>query len=207
MAISSQINEMGRYQRTFSYGALDPSVRGVRIQWSNAHEGREAPFERTASLHGGDRCRRASPRAKGNQPPHPLDGASPSSFKRRSCVEEGKPERRILQLDDVVALERELPSGETVSIYGLVTQVRARHEGARFDSDVFLIESGVLPAQVSRAAQLGVNRESAYPWKCGLAIALSRRQENDPAKDSFGALRRCPGEGRLARLRSRARHH
>ena len=72
-------------------------------------------------------------------------------------------EGRILQLDDVVALERELPSGETVSIYRLVTQVRARHEGARFDSDVFLIESGVLPAQVSQAAQLGVNRESAYP--------------------------------------------
>ena len=36
-------------------------------------------------------------------------------------------EGRILQLDDIVALERELPSGETVSIYGLVTQVRARH--------------------------------------------------------------------------------
>jgi hypothetical protein len=45
-------------------------------------------------------------------------------------------EGQFLQLDDVVALERKLLNGET----GLVTQVRARHEGARFDSDVFLIE-------------------------------------------------------------------
>jgi DNA helicase HerA-like ATPase len=65
---------------------------------------------------------------------------------------------QFLQLDDVVALERRLPTGDTVSIYGLVTQVRARHEGARFDSDVFLIESGVLPAQVSQAAQIVATR-------------------------------------------------
>jgi DNA helicase HerA-like ATPase len=67
-------------------------------------------------------------------------------------------EGQFLQLDDVVALERKLPNGETVRIYGLVTQVRARHEGARFDSDVFLIESGVLPAQVSQAARIVATR-------------------------------------------------
>ena len=43
-----------------------------------------------------------------------------------------------LQLDDVVALKRQLPTGGTVAIYGIVVQVRARHEGARFDSDVFM---------------------------------------------------------------------
>jgi hypothetical protein len=59
-----------------------------------------------------------------------------------------------LQLDDVVELERELPTGDRVRISGVVTQVRARHEGARFDSDVFLIEAGVLPAQVSQAAKI-----------------------------------------------------
>ena len=55
----------------------------------------------------------------------------------------------FLQLDDVVALERPLPGREPVRIFGIVTQMRARHEGARFDSDVFLIEDGVLPAEVS----------------------------------------------------------
>ena len=52
-------------------------------------------------------------------------------------------EGQYLQLDDVVALERRLPGDEEVKIYGMVGQVRARHEGARFDSDVFLIEDGV----------------------------------------------------------------
>jgi DNA helicase HerA-like ATPase len=63
-----------------------------------------------------------------------------------------------LQLDDVVALERQLPGGEQVRIYGVVSQVRARHEGARFDSDVFLIEDGVLPAEISEAAMVSATR-------------------------------------------------
>jgi len=67
-------------------------------------------------------------------------------------------EGQFLQLDDVVALERKLPDGEIVRIFGLVTQVQARHEGARFDSDVFLIENGVLPAQVSQAAKVVATR-------------------------------------------------
>jgi len=46
-----------------------------------------------------------------------------------------------LQLDDVVVTVRELPDGrDPVTIAGVVTQVRARHEGATFDSDVFVSE-------------------------------------------------------------------
>src|SRR3954468_24075719 len=65
----------------------------------------------------------------------------------------------FLQLDDVVCLERSLP-GRTgpVRIYGVVSQVRARHEGARFDSDVFLIADGVLPAEVSESALVQATR-------------------------------------------------
>jgi uncharacterized protein len=63
-----------------------------------------------------------------------------------------------LQLDDVVALERILPTGEVVCIYGIVGQVRARHEGARFESDVFLMAEGLLPAEVSEAAMVQVTR-------------------------------------------------
>jgi DNA helicase HerA-like ATPase len=59
---------------------------------------------------------------------------------------------QVVQLDDVVALDRVLPGGEVVRIHGIVGQVRARHEGARFDSDVFLIADGLLPAEVSEAA-------------------------------------------------------
>jgi DNA helicase HerA-like ATPase len=59
---------------------------------------------------------------------------------------------QMVQLDDVVVLERVLPTGELVRISGMVANVRARQEGARFDSDVFLIADGVLPAEVSEAA-------------------------------------------------------
>jgi uncharacterized protein len=64
----------------------------------------------------------------------------------------------FLQLDDVVEVETPLPDGETVCLFGVVDLVRARHEGAKFDSDVFLIEKGVLPAQVSQAAHVRVTR-------------------------------------------------
>jgi len=65
---------------------------------------------------------------------------------------------QFLQLDDVVALERVLPDGRLVELYGVVEQVRARHEGAQYDSDVFLIEEGILPAQVSQAAKVATTR-------------------------------------------------
>jgi DNA helicase HerA-like ATPase len=66
--------------------------------------------------------------------------------------------QRWLQLDDVVALERVLPDGQVVRVFGVVSQVRARHDGVRFDSDVFLVASGVLPAEISEAAQVQTTR-------------------------------------------------
>jgi DNA helicase HerA-like ATPase len=63
-----------------------------------------------------------------------------------------------LQLDDVVVTTRELPDGGSVRIAGVVTAVRARHEGAQFDSDVFAIADGTLPAQVQEAAEVTTTR-------------------------------------------------
>jgi DNA helicase HerA-like ATPase len=63
-----------------------------------------------------------------------------------------------LQLDDVVMVERILPDGQAVRIAGMVTQIRARHEGARMDNDVFLVADGVLPAEVSEVAQVLTTR-------------------------------------------------
>jgi uncharacterized protein len=95
-------------------------------------------------------------------------------------VEEGQ----YLQLDDVVALERTLPAGGTVHIYGMVEQVRARHEGARFDSDVFLIEDGVLPAEVSEAAKVVATRfepETFVPPRPGQAVLRAVGEDRDKA--------------------------
>jgi DNA helicase HerA-like ATPase len=63
-----------------------------------------------------------------------------------------------LQLDDVVVTHRELPGRDPVTIAGVVTAVRARHEGAQFDSDVFAIADGMLPAQVQEAAEITTTR-------------------------------------------------
>jgi uncharacterized protein len=63
-----------------------------------------------------------------------------------------------LQLDDVVVTVRAVPGVGPVSTAGVVTQVTARHEGASFGSDVFLINEGVLPAQVQEIAEVTTTR-------------------------------------------------
>ena len=90
----------------------------------------------------------------------------------------GVAEGEFLQLDDVVVVETPLPDGETVRLFGVVDLVRARHEGAKFDSDVFLIEKGVLPAEVSQAAHVRVTRvepEVFVPPLPGPARSARRR--------------------------------
>jgi hypothetical protein len=101
----------------------------------------------------------------------------------------------LLQLDDVVALERPLPGREPVRIYGVVTQMRARHEGARFDSDVFLIEAGVLPAEVSEAAKIAATRfepEVFVPPLPGQAVRRATGVEREQALFFEGMTRRLP---------------
>jgi hypothetical protein len=96
----------------------------------------------------------------------------------------GVAEGEYLQLDDVVALERVLPTGEMVKMYGMVGQVIARHEGARFDSDVFLIEAGILPAQVTEAAQVTSTRfepEVFVPPSPGQPVRIATGDERDKA--------------------------
>ncbi|MGH3832860.1 MAG: ATP-binding protein [Pseudonocardiaceae bacterium] len=63
-----------------------------------------------------------------------------------------------LQLDDVVVTNRAVPGVGLVMTSGVVTEVRARHEGANFGSDVFLIADGVLPAQVQEIAEVTTTR-------------------------------------------------
>ena len=96
----------------------------------------------------------------------------------------GVADGEYLELDDVVALERVLPTGELVKIFGTISQVRARHEGARFDSDVFLIEDGVLPAEVMEAAQVTATRvepEIFVPPRPGQPVRRAHGKERDQA--------------------------
>jgi DNA helicase HerA-like ATPase len=64
----------------------------------------------------------------------------------------------FLQLDDVVLVETEVPTQGKLRISGVVDMVRARHEGSRFASDVFLAEEGLLPVETARAAHVVATR-------------------------------------------------
>jgi len=100
-----------------------------------------------------------------------------------------------LQLDDVVSLDRILSTGEKVTLHGIVGQMRARHEGARFDSDVFLIADGILPAEVSEAAQVQLTRvvpETFVPPLPGTAVRRAVEAERDEALDFDTVERRLP---------------
>lgn len=70
----------------------------------------------------------------------------------------GIAEDQYLQLDDIVAVRTPVPGHGEVMIYGIVDDVRSRHDGAKFASDVFLVERQVLPVGVSRAAHISVTR-------------------------------------------------
>ena len=118
------------------------------------------------------------------------DPATPLEF--WVAVQEGS----FLQLDDVLVLERQLPGeGGSVKIYGMVADLRARHEGARFDSDVFLIEDGVLPAQVTEAAKVLATRFEPEVYVSpvpGELVRKARGEARDQALFFDGMKRRIP---------------
>jgi DNA helicase HerA-like ATPase len=105
-----------------------------------------------------------------------------------------------LQLDDVVVTKRELPDREPVTIAGVVTQVRARHEGAQFDSDVFAIAEGTLPALVQEAAEITTTRvdpELYVPPAPGAVVHRATGEARDAALHFDRMERRIPmGTGR-----------
>ena len=71
---------------------------------------------------------------------------------------------QFLQLDDVVLVRTEVPGAGEVRVSGVVDMVRAQHEGSRFESDVFLVEQGVLPLQVARSAHVVSTRVEPELW-------------------------------------------
>ncbi len=108
------------------------------------------------------------------------------------------------QLDDVVVTRRPLPGRPDVRIAGVVTNIEAVHEGARFASDVFLIDSGALPAEVCEVAEVTVTRvepELYVPPLPGAAVSRAVGQERDSALyfDEMGSAKVPVGFGRDGR--------
>ncbi len=122
-------------------------------------------------------------RVLGTQPSTPLD------------FWVGVAEGEYLQLDEVVTTERTPPGGEPVQIAGVVTQVTAKIDGARFDSDIFLIEDGILPGDLSEAAQVTATRvepEVYVPPLPGAAVQKARGKERERALFFDGMTKKLP---------------
>jgi hypothetical protein len=69
-----------------------------------------------------------------------------------------------LQLDDVVQVTTQVPGVGPVVLSGVVDQVRSRHEGSQFESDVFLAREGVFPLAVARSARVVTTRVEPEIW-------------------------------------------
>jgi uncharacterized protein len=91
---------------------------------------------------------------------------------------------RMVQLDDVVMLRRPLTADRSVTIYGVIDNLIARHEGARLESDVFLAEQGVLPLTQVVKAHVTVTRvepEIFVPPLPGQAVLRATGTDRDQA--------------------------
>ena len=64
----------------------------------------------------------------------------------------------VIQLDELVAVETELPDGARVTHYGIVTELRSRFEGADLPSDTARVVDRTLPAEHVRRAEVRVLR-------------------------------------------------
>ena len=109
---------------------------------------------------------------------------------------------QYVQLDDVLVTTRTLPNGtDPVQIAGVVTNVEAVHEGARFASDVFLIARGALPAEVAEVAEVTVTRvdpELYVPPLPGAVVVRAHGKDRDKALyfDTMGQSKVPVGFGR-----------
>jgi uncharacterized protein len=109
-------------------------------------------------------------------------------------------EASYLQLDDVVVTIRNLADVGPVLTSGIVTQVRARHEGASYGSDVFLISDGVLPARIQEIAEVATTRvepEVYVPPRPGEVVRRATGDERAQALYFDQMANRVPvGRGR-----------
>ncbi len=100
-----------------------------------------------------------------------------------------------LQLDDAVVVDTQVPGRGPLRISGIVQDARARHEGASFDTDVFLVDRGVLPVETAVAAQVVATRfepEIFVPPLPGLVAYRARGKDRDEALYFDQMERRIP---------------
>ena len=84
-----------------------------------------------------------------------VDGSAGSSSRTFQAVLDGDV---FVQLDELVAVTRDLPGGGTVTHYGIITELRSRFEGADLPSDTARVVDRTMPAEHVRLAEVRVLR-------------------------------------------------
>lgn len=84
-----------------------------------------------------------------------VDGSTDSDSRTFHVVLDPK---AVVQLDDLVAVATDLPNGDRVTHYGIVTELRSRLEGAEYPSDTARVADRTLPAEHVRRAEVRVLR-------------------------------------------------
>ena len=84
-----------------------------------------------------------------------VDGSAGSSSRTFQAVLDGDV---FVQLDELVAVTRDLPGGGKVTHYGIITELRSRFEGADLPSDTARVVDRTMPAEHVRLAEVRVLR-------------------------------------------------
>lgn len=84
-----------------------------------------------------------------------VDGSLESTSRRIFVV---LAEDAAVQLDDLIAIPTDLPDGQTVTHFGIVTELFSRLEGADLPSDTARVANNILPAEHVRRAEVTLLR-------------------------------------------------
>ncbi len=88
----------------------------------------------------------------------------------------------LVQLDELLMVNTELPSGDTIQHYGIVTELYSRLEGAELPSDTARAFDNLLPTEHVRCAEVRVLRvqpETFVPPNAGSAVYRARGEHRE----------------------------
>ena len=122
-----------------------------------------------------------TPNTDGQQRIGLVDGSTDSDSRTFHVVLD--PEA-VVQLDDLVAVATDLPNGDQVVHYGIVTELRSRLEGAEYPSDTARVADRTLPAEHVRRAEVRVLRtvpEFFVSPHAGSAVARAVGEDREQA--------------------------
>ena len=110
-----------------------------------------------------------------------VDGSVDSNSRRFHVVLDTD---AVVQLDDLVMVTQELPTGGEVAHYGIVVETTRHIEGARYASDTIHIGEETMPGETARRVEVQVLRTDPEMWlspEPGMAVRRAKGKDRDIA--------------------------